>query len=158
MSMFLAQCVSILSLNLQLSMPWVGALQQAFPSLNYTAKMFRADPSHGTTCHSQAAVGALTLVLCARVANNNPNLGLCQAAVAQFIFWREYLSNAEKQEGVCGRSQVSLDLCTSIGCHVVMATSPSVEHHVLGTGSSQSHIEREQGSSATVLLDCCNLS
>jgi hypothetical protein len=57
-----------------------------------------------------------------------------------------------------GSPQVSLDLCTGIGCHVTMAMSPSAEYHVLGTGFFQSHAEREQGSSATVLLDCFNLS
>jgi hypothetical protein len=65
-------------------------------------------------CHSPAAVGALTLVLGARVVNNNTNLRLCWAAVAYFIFWREYLSSAEKQEGVHGSPQVSLDLCTGL--------------------------------------------
>jgi hypothetical protein len=39
-----------------------------------------------------------------------------------------------------------------------MAMSPSAEHHVLGTRFSRSHAGREQGSSATVLLDCCYLS
>jgi hypothetical protein len=33
------------------------------------------------------------------------------------------------------------DLCTRIGCHVAMAMSPSAEHPVLGTGSSQFHAE-----------------
>jgi hypothetical protein len=107
---------------------------------------------------SPAAAGAPTLVLGARAANNDMNLGLCRAAMAQFIFSREYFSSAEKQERVCGSPQVSLELCTGIGCQVAMATSPSAEHHVLRTGSSWSHAEREQGSSATVLLDCCNLS
>jgi hypothetical protein len=31
--------------------------------------------------------------------------------------------------------------CTEIGCHVAMAMSQSVEHHVLGTGFFQSHTE-----------------
>jgi hypothetical protein len=43
-----------------------------------------------------------------------------------------YLSSVDKQEGVHGSPQVSLDLCTVISYHVVMATSPSAEHHVLG--------------------------
>jgi hypothetical protein len=54
-----------------------------------------------------------------------------------------YLSSTDKQERVRDSLQVSLDLCTGIGCHVAMAMSPSVEHHVLGTGFSRSHTERE---------------
>jgi hypothetical protein len=61
-------------------------------------------------CHSSAAVGATTLVLGAWVANNDMNSGLCRAAMVQFIFWKVYLSSADKQEGVRGGSpQVSLD-------------------------------------------------
>jgi hypothetical protein len=97
--------------------PWAGAPQQAFPSLNYTAKMFRADLSQGTTCHSPAAAGAQTLALGAWGVNNDMNSGLCWAAMAWIIFWREYLSSADKQEGVGGSPQISLDLCTRIGCH-----------------------------------------
>jgi hypothetical protein len=48
-----------------------------------------------------------------------------------------YLSSAEKKEGVGGSPQVSLDLCTGIGCHVVVATSPSAEYHGLRTGFSR---------------------
>jgi hypothetical protein len=109
-------------------------------------------------CCSPAAAGAQTLALGTRTANNDMNSGLCQAAMAQFIFWRVYLSSADKQKGVGGSPQVSLNLCTRIGCHVAMAMSPSAEHHVLQTGFSQSHAEREQGSSATIFLDCCNPS
>jgi hypothetical protein len=50
------------------------------------------------------------------------------AAMVQFIFWRVYLSNADKQEGVHGSPQVSLDLCTGIGCHIAISMSPSVEY------------------------------
>jgi hypothetical protein len=98
----------------------------------------------------------LFLVLGAWAVNNNTNLGLCRAAMVQLIFWREYLSSEDKQEGVPGSPQVSLDLCTRIGCHVAMAMSPSVEHHILGTWFSRSHEEKEQGRSATIILDSCN--
>jgi ribosomal protein L21E len=37
-------------------------------------------------CRRPAAVGAPTLVLGARAANDNTNSGLCRAAMAQFIF------------------------------------------------------------------------
>jgi hypothetical protein len=77
---------------------------------------------------------APTLVLDARAENNDMKSGLCQVAMVQFIFWREYLSCADKQEGEYGSPQFSLDLRTGIGCHVATAMSPSVEHHVLGTG------------------------
>jgi hypothetical protein len=104
--------------NLRFTTLWVGALQRACPFLNYTAKTFGAGPSHGTTCWNPAATGVPTLALGARAANNDMNSGLCWAAMVQFIFWREYLSSADKQEGVCGSFQVSLDLCTRTGCHI----------------------------------------
>jgi hypothetical protein len=50
--------------------------------LNYTDKMFRADPRHGTICCSPAAVRAPPLVLGAGLANNNMNLGVCWPAMA----------------------------------------------------------------------------
>jgi hypothetical protein len=50
-----------------------------------------------------------------------------------------YFSSAEKQEGVHGSPQFSLGLCTRIGCHVTMATSPEAE---LGVPCST---ERENG-------------
>jgi hypothetical protein len=89
--------------------------------------------------------GGSALALGAQAVNNDTNLGLCWAAMVQFIFWREYLNSADKQEGAHGSPRVSLDLCARIGCHVAMAMSPSAEHHVLGTGSSWSHAEREWG-------------
>jgi hypothetical protein len=58
-------------------------------------------------------------------------LRVVRAAMVQFIFWREYLSSAEKQERVRVSPQVSLDLWTGIGCHVAMTMSPSAECHVL---------------------------
>jgi hypothetical protein len=53
------------------------------------------------------------------------------------------LSSADKQEGICGSPQVSLDLCTGIGCHVAMATSPSAEHHVLGTMQRENRVVQQ---------------
>jgi hypothetical protein len=36
----------------------------------------------------------------AQVVNNDTSWGLCQAAMVQYIFWRVYLSNAEKKRSM----------------------------------------------------------
>jgi hypothetical protein len=115
-------------LTVRNSLGW-GSVSNLFVPCSFflwTAKMFREVPHWVPIYHRPAAAGS-PLLLGECVANNDMNTRKCWAAMVQFIFWKAYLSSAEKQEEVSGSPQFSFDLCTRIGCHVTMAMSPEAE-------------------------------